>query len=359
MPEHADRAASAAAARAPQTARRCRAAECRDEFPPPHSITSSARASSDGGHSETERLGGLKVDRQLELGRLLDRQVGRLLALEDAVHVAGRAAVLIARSGAIAHQASIGRRNSARRRWPAIGAAAASATIRSRWRFANGRSPSRSGRPCGSVANAARARSISAASRTSTRLTLHAQRRRHGLTRRIVRPRGDGRIRGIAARVSGAQSLSAAQATCRQARFNMVNAGRVAARPRQTGDETGADGIDDHREHDRHRCVVASCSGADRIGPVTTMTSGAARPIRPRVGESRRRCRRPSGMSMLDVSTVDPAQLLQALEKGAPCGPALPGRRRRVPTACRCAACARPAARAPRAATPPRRRVPR
>ena len=49
-----------------------------------HSITSSARASSDGGTVEAERLGGLEVDDQLELGRLPHRQIGRLLALEDA-----------------------------------------------------------------------------------------------------------------------------------------------------------------------------------------------------------------------------------------------------------------------------------
>ena len=40
---------------------------------------------------EAERLGGLEVDHQLVLGRRLHRQVGRLLALEDAVDVAGRA----------------------------------------------------------------------------------------------------------------------------------------------------------------------------------------------------------------------------------------------------------------------------
>ena len=34
-------------------------------------------------HGEAERLGGLEVDDQLELGRLLDRQIGRLGALED------------------------------------------------------------------------------------------------------------------------------------------------------------------------------------------------------------------------------------------------------------------------------------
>ena len=50
--------------------RRRRAAEQRDELAPLHSITSSARASSVGGHVEPERLGGLEVDDELELGRL-------------------------------------------------------------------------------------------------------------------------------------------------------------------------------------------------------------------------------------------------------------------------------------------------
>ena len=38
-------------------------------------------------HVEAERLCGLEIDHQLELGRLLYRQVGRLLALEDAADV--------------------------------------------------------------------------------------------------------------------------------------------------------------------------------------------------------------------------------------------------------------------------------
>jgi hypothetical protein len=38
---------------------------------------------------ESERLRRLEVDDQLELGRLLHRQVGWLLAFEDAVYVAG------------------------------------------------------------------------------------------------------------------------------------------------------------------------------------------------------------------------------------------------------------------------------
>jgi hypothetical protein len=40
------------------------------------------------GHSEPKRVGSLEVDYQLVLGRRLHRQVGRLLALEDAVDLA-------------------------------------------------------------------------------------------------------------------------------------------------------------------------------------------------------------------------------------------------------------------------------
>ena len=42
-----------------------------------------------------ERLRGLEVDDQLVLGRRLHRQVGRFLALEDAIDVAGRAPELV------------------------------------------------------------------------------------------------------------------------------------------------------------------------------------------------------------------------------------------------------------------------
>src|SRR6266581_4394369 len=40
---------------------------------------------------EAERLGGLEVEHQLVLGRRLHRKVGRLLALEDAIDIIGRA----------------------------------------------------------------------------------------------------------------------------------------------------------------------------------------------------------------------------------------------------------------------------
>ena len=46
-------------------------------------------------HGEAECLCSLEVDHQLVLGRRLNRHVGRLLALEDAVDIAGRAPVLV------------------------------------------------------------------------------------------------------------------------------------------------------------------------------------------------------------------------------------------------------------------------
>ena len=39
------------------------------------------------GHVEAERLGGLEVDHQFILGRCLHRQVGGLLALENAIDI--------------------------------------------------------------------------------------------------------------------------------------------------------------------------------------------------------------------------------------------------------------------------------
>ena len=59
-------------------------------------------------HVEAERLGGLEVDHQLVLGRRLHRQVGGLLALEDAVDVAGGAAVLVDPIRPIGDQAAAG-----------------------------------------------------------------------------------------------------------------------------------------------------------------------------------------------------------------------------------------------------------
>ena len=57
-------------------------------------------------HFEAERLRGFEVDDQFELGRRLHRQVGRFLALEDAIDVAGRQMVLVERIRPIGDQAA-------------------------------------------------------------------------------------------------------------------------------------------------------------------------------------------------------------------------------------------------------------
>jgi len=64
-----------------------------------YSITLSARPR--GEHVEAERLGGLKADHCLEFCGLLHRQVGRLLAFEDAINVAGCQSVLVGHTSRI------------------------------------------------------------------------------------------------------------------------------------------------------------------------------------------------------------------------------------------------------------------
>src|SRR5262249_37796750 len=69
---------------------------------PTHSITSSARASTDGGTSRPRALAALRLIASSYLVGGLYRQVGRLLTLEDAINVSSGAAVLIEVVGPIA-----------------------------------------------------------------------------------------------------------------------------------------------------------------------------------------------------------------------------------------------------------------
>ena len=64
---------------------------------PCYSITSSARASSVDGTVRPIAFAGLEVDQQLVLGRSLNRKIGRLIALENAIDVAGRVVHLLER----------------------------------------------------------------------------------------------------------------------------------------------------------------------------------------------------------------------------------------------------------------------
>ena len=66
-------------------------------------------------------LGGLAVDRKFVLGRRLHRQVGRLVALEDAVDVARRALALVEEIRPIGKQADYSIYCSDRYRFAALG----------------------------------------------------------------------------------------------------------------------------------------------------------------------------------------------------------------------------------------------
>src|SRR4029077_14900 len=70
-------------------------------------ITSDSRESrSSRTDTKAERLGGLEVDHQFELARLLDRQIGWFLAFENAPGVDANLVVRIAEAAAIAYQAA-------------------------------------------------------------------------------------------------------------------------------------------------------------------------------------------------------------------------------------------------------------
>src|SRR5207237_953982 len=58
------------------------------------------------GNVEAEGLGGVQVEHELEPGRLLDRQVGRLCTLEDFPGVDTGPAIRVADTRPVAHQAA-------------------------------------------------------------------------------------------------------------------------------------------------------------------------------------------------------------------------------------------------------------
>src|SRR5215204_4768608 len=59
-------------------------------------------------HADAERLRGLEVENQLNLRGLLDRQVGRLVALENAADIDPSQAISVGEVGPVTHQAACG-----------------------------------------------------------------------------------------------------------------------------------------------------------------------------------------------------------------------------------------------------------
>src|SRR6516225_11260218 len=55
-------------------------------------------------HGKTKPLGGLEIDHELEFGGLYDRQIARLLALEDPTRVHTNLAISICNAGCVAYQ---------------------------------------------------------------------------------------------------------------------------------------------------------------------------------------------------------------------------------------------------------------
>ena len=106
--EHADAAHPLGLLRARrERPRRRRAAEKGDELAPPdHSITSSARRRSAVGTLRPSAFAVLRLMHQLDLHRLLDRQVGGLGALENAAGVNADLTVRVRNAVSIADQAA-------------------------------------------------------------------------------------------------------------------------------------------------------------------------------------------------------------------------------------------------------------
>src|SRR5215471_13392487 len=81
-------------------------------FEPPSRFTSLDHLVDAANHrqrdGEGERLGGLHVDNELDFGRLLDRQLGGLLAFENSACIDAERVVRIQNGASVSHEAASG-----------------------------------------------------------------------------------------------------------------------------------------------------------------------------------------------------------------------------------------------------------
>jgi len=212
---------------------------------------------------EAKRLGGLKVDHQIVLGRCLYREIGGLLALEDAVDIAGRAAIHVDLIRPIGDQAA-GGDVEAFEVEPRAACGGPPARRSDRDEALRPGSPSRSARRSERARRPRRARSISPASCTLTGFRLHPKRWRHGLDGGELAWAGScgGIPQDRHAGHAWRDLFEQFQPFAAQAVLVVHEAGGIAARPRQAVDEAGPDRIDD---------------GGNTIGTVRVACSNAPR----------------------------------------------------------------------------------
>src|SRR5262245_58810687 len=201
---------------------------------------------------EAERLGGLQVDYQLVLRWGLHGEVSRFLAPQDAIDVAGRAAVRVDRVGPVGDQAARSGIEAERvdRRQAEPGSQRDDQVAMHVCEPArrNDQAAIRGGRECcdgalglGRIAQVNRAQ-------------LHAQRWRRSLNGGVLANYfRDGRI-AKNGRAGHARSdlLEQLQPFCADAVFELGETGDVAAWPRQASNEAGTNWVRGLREYDGH-----------------------------------------------------------------------------------------------------------
>src|SRR5262245_57856085 len=170
--------------------------------------------------------------------------------------------------------------------------------------------------PLAERAMAVTARSVSSASRT---LTAVSSIRNDGAAAWIAAncPMPEAMLgsRRTAARVTRRDLFEQLQPFYAHAIFKSGEPGRVATRPRQARDETGADRVDSHREHDRHGAGRLQQRGNGCSAGAGNNDVGRERGQFGRVSAKAVGVGRGPARLDLQVAAGSPAQLLQALQE--------------------------------------------